>query len=193
MKRAISITVTDQVCFIGKQPQEAYLTLLKNLNPKALHNPYIICATLAYNKMKKLHNARVRVHSASKELVDSVLDQADNMARIKKEDKIVRDTVRDDGLYIGEIWIDHQPPLRKFLGEMLAGMSAEDKAKIVANSTKHLDTGTHCYFFLKTEEFIKGKIELTNNPNGAVALRFNIACWPANKENAIKVIKEIFA
>lgn len=143
--------------------------------------------------MKTVHNVRVRVHSGERSVVDAVLARADAMARRSDEDRIEKNVTSEDGIVIGELWIDRQQPVRRFVDTLVAAMNSEDKARIRSEPHKFLDTGTHCFLLLDRAAFLEERIVLTRDPNGSVNVRLNIACWPANRENAEKTLQEIFA
>lgn len=143
--------------------------------------------------MKQVHNVRVRVHNADRAVVETVIARADAMARRDEKDKIERSVTSEDGLAVGELWIDRQQPLRRFVDAFKNAMNEENRAGIRDDPGKYLDTGTHCFLLLDREAFLEGKMKLTRDPNGSVNVRLNIACWPANKENAAATLKELFA
>jgi RNA binding exosome subunit len=143
--------------------------------------------------MKQVHNVRVRVHNASRDVVDAVLVRSEAMSKRKDDEPVDTRVTEEDGLVIGELWLDRQQPVRHFLKELLATMSSEDKLRISTNPTRYLDTGTHCFFHLVRDAFIEGTCVLTDKPTGAVNVRLNVACWPATKENAVKTIVAVFS
>lgn len=143
--------------------------------------------------MKQVHNVRLRVHNAQRETVNAVLARAEAMTRRKEDDSIAIRITEEDGLVVGELWLDRQQPVRRFVDAVLASMSLEDKTRISANPTRYLDTGTHCFFHLVREAFIEGTCVLTDKPADAVNVRLNIACWPSNRENATKTVVALFS
>jgi RNA binding exosome subunit len=139
--------------------------------------------------MKTVHNVRVRVHHTDETFVNAIIDRAEQLARRRDEDRITRSVKREEGLVGGELWLDHQGPVRAFVKALreAVGMAVRE------NSSRYLDTGTHCYLFLDAEEFVRGNVVLVTKPNGAIAVRLNIACWPATRENAVKTLRDIFS
>jgi RNA-binding protein len=144
--------------------------------------------------MKQVHNIRVRIIDRNRESIDAALAQALQDAAIKVE--AVKKTISDDGdktdpLYVGELWMDRQQPVRKFLAMLLTNLATQ-RSVVATNASKYLDTNTHCFVRLDKEQFLQGKYVLTDNPQ-CVHIRMNIAAFPATKENAIRVVSELFA
>jgi RNA binding exosome subunit len=138
--------------------------------------------------MKRVHNVRVRVHNTDRTVVDGVLARADTFARHDPEETFTRSVVMEDGLAIGELWLDRQQPVRRFMRAFVAAMGEGDRGRVREDPSRFLDTGTHCFFLLDRAAFIEGRVVLTRDPTGSVNVRLNIACWPANKENAARVL-----
>ena len=144
---------------------------------------------------KQVHNIRVRVTDRDKDLVKSVLDTVLRDAAVERKDVqllITSDQDPDEPLYIGELWFDHQPPVRKILALLATRLSAADKKTITEKPLHYLDTGTHCFLKLDKAAFLEGKYELTMT-GSVVHLRLNIAAFPATKENAAAVVHTLFA
>ena len=142
--------------------------------------------------MKQVHNIRIRVHNPSRETVDAVLARVASMTRKTEDEPITTTITEEDGLVIGEAWLDRQQPVRRFLKALLETMTPADKQRIHDNPTRYLDTGTHCFFHLSLDSFVAKEPVLIDKPIKTVNIRLNIACWPAHKENAIKTMQELF-
>ena len=142
--------------------------------------------------MKQVHNIRVRVHNRSRETVEAVLARADAMARKDETDIIERKITEEEGLYIGELWLDRQQPVRRFLTNLLSALNLDDKASIRQHPSRYVDVSTHCHVHCAVAPFLDGKIAL-GGVGGSVSIRLNLAAFPATKENARVILQTLFA
>lgn len=142
--------------------------------------------------MKHVHNVRIRVHAGSRVLVEEVLAQADAMAR-RKPAETFRTRIEEDGEAVhGEVWLDHQQPVRHFIRTLKERLGAQACAAIAANPTRYLDVATHCFLHLERKAFLNGECVLTE-PGNAVIVRINIAAFPATKEKAVPIVTTLFS
>jgi RNA binding exosome subunit len=149
-------------------------------------------ARLRPRVMKLVHNVRVRVHAGSRVLVDEVLTQAETMARRNPDETFQRRIQEDnDGTVFGELWLEHQQPVRQFVRTLKEKLGSETCALIAANPTRYLDVATHCFLHLERKAFLAGECALVP-PANAVIVRLNIAAFPATKEQATQIVSELF-
>ncbi len=144
--------------------------------------------------MKQVHNVRVRIIDRSRSIIEEAFATVLQEAGIKAEDAKV--TFSDDGeaadpLFFGELWIDHQQPVRKFIA-LLKTKLAEQQHLIAREPNKFIDTQTHCFLRLSKSAFFTGSYELTQSSD-SVHVRLNIAAFPATKENAAKILSTLFS
>lgn len=142
--------------------------------------------------MKQVHNIRVHINDNDAKVIGQLFNQIMNDAGITHENAEIKiDYDKESDLHIGALWVDRQQPIRKILRVLQEQLSNEAKKELHIHPTKHLDTGTHCFLRLEKDALNEGKYLLV--PKGDCAhVRLNIAAFPATKENAAKVLKEIF-
>ena len=142
--------------------------------------------------MKQAHNVRVRVTAGSRTIVEAALAHAEALAR-RTPDETFEKTVReDDGIVQGQLWLDHQQPVRQFIRCLRDELGPNACKTIAENPTKHLDTATHCFLHLERAAFCDGKSVLVTGGD-SVSIRINIAAFPATKENAAELLAAIFS
>ena len=141
------------------------------------------------NTTKRVHNVRVRVHDRSETLVREVLEVS--LGAIPKEQCKITVT-EDEGLWIGELWLDHQQPIRIYLRTILAQLTEHDKHTIATNPTKFLDIGTHCFLRFDKNALHEAKYILTSGSD-VVSVRLNMASFPATREGAASTVTTLFS
>lgn len=143
--------------------------------------------------MKQVHNIRVRVTDHDKDTTKQILDSLLVQAGIERKDielLLTSDQDTEDPLFIGQLWIDHQPPVRKILALLKEKLSAADKERIKTKPESYLDIGTHFFVKLDKAKFLAGEYELVTT-GSMVHLRLNVAAFPATKENAMKIVRDL--
>ena len=145
--------------------------------------------------MKLVHNIRIRIIDRSRSDIELAFAHLLAQAAIKEED--VKISMSDDGepedpLFLGELWMDRQQPVRKTLVYILSKLSESDKEQVAQHPEKYIDTQTHCFIKLSKQAFYDDKYELTTEPT-SVNVRINLAAFPATKEKAVNVLRTLFA
>ena len=143
--------------------------------------------------MKQIHNIRIRVLDREKETCQKIIDTLLFAAKIEKKDVEIKisDDGEDDPLYIYELWVDHQQPIRKITSHIVTCLPSEEKTTVHDNPHKFLDTGTHCFLRLDKRKAQEGTYVFSETPD-CVHVRLNIAAFPATKEKAAKIVQELF-
>jgi len=142
--------------------------------------------------MKQVHNCRLRIIDSDNVAIAKLFSSILAAAGIKPEDAAI--SVTDDGtgeIYQGELWLDRQQPVRKFLKLLKQKLSTEEQQGIANHPSEHLDTQTHCFLQLNKQALLRGEWTLAGKEESAV-IRLNIAAFPATKENAERILSEIF-
>jgi RNA binding exosome subunit len=143
---------------------------------------------------KLVHNIRIRVTDHDRDTVKRILDTLLRDAHIERKDielLVTSDQDPQDPLYVGELWMDHQPPVRKVIKLLQEKLTAADKAALAEKPLFHLDTGTHCFIKIDKQQFLDGTYEFATT-GSVVHIRLNIAAFPATKENAAKIAAQLF-
>ncbi len=145
--------------------------------------------------MKQVHNFRARIISLDKAMIEAAFEKLQSDAGYKREEATLtlkhdEDTTYDT-FWIGELWIENQQPLRKIMRLLNERLSAEDKNNLKENASRFIDISTHCFFRLNIEALLADQYELAVH-NDSMHIRLNIAAFPATKDNAIKVLRELF-
>lgn len=142
---------------------------------------------------KQVHNVRVRVHEEDAVVAGKLCNQIMKDAGVTLED-VELHTQYDEGtgLTIMELWADRQQHVRKIFGVFVQELSKEDREEILQHPGHYIDTGTHCFFRLDKTALAEGKYVLLAEGECA-HVRMNIAAFPATRENAIKILTEIFS
>jgi RNA-binding protein len=92
-------------------------------------------------------------------------------------------------LYSIEATIKNQKDIREFMTKTLGCLDSYDIKKLRTSVEKHVDEACNLYLRLSKQELAQGQIVLeSRNP---VHVRIKIAAYPAKKENAIPVAREI--
>lgn len=157
-----------------------------------------------YNKvpMKEIHNVRISVFASYTEGVQEVKDALTKFfpnIDINKEEKLVieeeqakSDSEHDDDLAILTIYTKKQRYLRDFIQNLAKNLDKDDKKTIIEQADSRSDNKNRFFLRIDKTELIKNnKFKLTEKGN-CYHIKMNIATFPNNKENAIKVLREIF-
>ena len=152
----------------------------------------LLARPLLLQPMKQVHNVRLRLVHTDRQTLADLFSAILGAAMIRPEDATI--TLQDDGtgeLYQGELWLDRQQPVRKFLQLLMQKLSKPELASIAEHPGEHLDTQTHCFLALNKQTLLSGEWRLAANAEAAV-VRLNIAAFPATKQNAERIIKQLF-
>jgi RNA-binding protein len=142
--------------------------------------------------MKQVHNIRIRTIETNKTAAKETLDQLLTAANIERKDADITISEDEEGLAVGQLWIERQPPIKKILSLLKTQLPAAQQQRIKENPAHYLDLATHSFLRLDKEAFAEGKYVL-KDAGSCIHVRINIAAFPATKENAAHVLAEIFS
>lgn len=141
--------------------------------------------------MKRVHNVRILISHPDEQAAGAIANRILTDAGVTLEQVDLR-TEEDDGAHVREIWADRQPPVRKLTSLLIANLSEANRREIVGRASAYIDTSTHCFLRLDTDALLEGTYALTAHPD-SIRFRLNIAAFPATKENAVKIVEDLFS
>lgn len=114
----------------------------------------------------------------------------------EKEKTILNETIaegfEDRKIHIYELKINKEKDTTLFIKNLLSKLSTEQKEFLKADKESRLDENDDFFIRLDKNELLEGKYKITNSGN-CFHIKMNIASFPKKRENALKVIDEIFS
>ena len=110
-------------------------------------------------------------------------------------DKILNITVSEglDGDQVVEysVYLKKQSQIKKFLYNLTTSLTKEQKDTLISQTDSRLDSDYNFYMRFDKDALLENKLELTDSGK-CVHVRINLATFPKNKENAVKLLNSIF-
>lgn len=144
--------------------------------------------------MKQVHNVRLRAIDRDREIITAIFERFLNDAGIDVKQAqltIDHDGESDDPLYIGQLWLDRQQPIRKAIALLISNLPADERAAIQQRPEQFIDMATHCFFRLDKDGMQRGELRFST-AESTVQVRLNLAAFPAKKEVAANVLRQLF-
>ncbi len=147
--------------------------------------------------MDYIHHARITVFAKEDEDIDKIRQGLIDLAGIdleKEKIKISEQTatgLTESKIKTFEIFLEKKRHARAFLNNLLELLSQNQKALILKQAQTRLDDEIHFFIRLDKDAWFNSKAELTDSGN-CYHIKMSIASYPKNRENALKVINEIF-
>lgn len=94
-------------------------------------------------------------------------------------------------IIILEVELKKDKHINKFIDNLQQKLSSEQKTLLALQAESRLDEGFNFFIRLDKEKLLEGKYWITDSGN-CFHVKINVACFPRNRENALKLIEEIF-
>jgi RNA binding exosome subunit len=148
--------------------------------------------------MKLAHYIRVRVIASPEDDKEKIEDKLISLFPFNlEEEKIELQGKKAQGfnereLKILEVELKKATHMTKFLNNLTSKLNDEQKKLILRQLDSRMDEGGHLYLRLDKERFLNDEYFITDYGN-CFHITIAIAAFPAKKENAKKVVEDIFS
>lgn len=157
-----------------------------------------------YVFMKYCHNISVSVFIKPEDIIEDdvvehkILDTLHLLMFIDWEkEKIHTNSVQAEGfegrkIKILELRLVKEHHTRIFIDALLKKLSSEQKSFLKSDKERRLDENDNFFIRLDRKKLLQGIYEITSSGD-CFHIRMNIAAFPKKRENALRVIDEIFS
>lgn len=95
-------------------------------------------------------------------------------------------------IYQFEVKLEKQKHIREFLASMIGRLTDEQKNLLIAQAGSRLNEDMQFFMRFDKVRFIGDELWLVDHGD-CVHIKITIACYPNNRETALKIIEELFS
>ena len=147
--------------------------------------------------MKQLHHAKITVFCKGDENESLLIEKIKLLVPFDFEKekinikRISEEGFRDKKIMILEVVLEKERHLNEFLKVLLNNLTKEQKNVIANQAESRLDDELNFFIRLDKDDLLKNTFLLTDSGN-CFHIKMSIAAFPAKREVALGIVREIF-
>ena len=112
-----------------------------------------------------------------------------DVEKLLKEKKV--ESENESTIYQFTVILDKQKMIRDFLSNLIEKLSDEQKNLIVAQTDSRVNDEMQFFLRFDKVKFLSNELWLIDSGE-CIHIRMTLACYPHSRENALKIVEELF-